>query len=169
MRVDGVSDINIQGQRDYSMRIWLDPTKLAARNMTALDVADAIRTQNVDAPAGRIGQPPIASGQAFQFPLDTLGRLTDPVQFGNMIVKIGGRPQVLSPGGRWVTPAGGGAGATSTALPGTSPSGQMTASGTGSSSSSTTQSTTTTDSSDPGLSTGHLHTISVPVEAARTG
>ena len=62
LRVDGVSDINYQGQRDYSIRAWLDPQKLAARNMTAIDVANAIRNQNLDAPAGQIGQPPVALG-----------------------------------------------------------------------------------------------------------
>src|SRR5262249_44073237 len=99
LRVEGISDINVQGLRDYSMRVWLDPQKLAARSMTAADVADAIRSQNVDAPAGRIGQPPIRQGQAFQFPLDTLGRLSDPEQFGNIIVKGGGRVSALSPTG----------------------------------------------------------------------
>src|SRR5947209_663874 len=61
LRVDGVSDISYQGERDYSIRVWLDPQKLAARNMTAIDVADAIRGQNIDAPAGRIGQPPVGA------------------------------------------------------------------------------------------------------------
>ena len=58
LRVDGVSDINYLGQRDYSIRVWLDPQKLASRNMTAIDVANAIRSQNLDAAAGQIGQPP---------------------------------------------------------------------------------------------------------------
>src|SRR5947209_807591 len=96
LRVDGISDSNIQGQRDYSMRVWLDPQKLAARNMTAIDVANAIRTQNVDAPAGRVGQPPTGGGLAFQYPLDTLGRLSDVEQFGNIVVKVGGTPPVLT-------------------------------------------------------------------------
>jgi multidrug efflux pump len=99
LRVDGIADINVFGQRDYSMRIWLDPQKLASRNMTAMDVAAAIRTQNVDAPAGRIGQPPIRHDQSFQLPLDTLGRLSDPDEFGNIIVKVGRMPQALSPSG----------------------------------------------------------------------
>src|SRR5882757_7201512 len=58
LRVEGVSDITYQGQRDYSIRAWLDPQQLAARNMTALDVTNAIRDQNLDAPAGQIGQSP---------------------------------------------------------------------------------------------------------------
>src|SRR5205823_5018179 len=65
-----------------------DPLKLAARNMTPTDVANAIRSQNLDAPAGRIGQPPIRGGQAFEMPIDTLGRLTDPEQFGDIILKV---------------------------------------------------------------------------------
>ena len=58
LRVYGVSDINYMGQRDYSIRAWLDPQKLASRSMTAMDVANAIRSENLDAPAGQIGQPP---------------------------------------------------------------------------------------------------------------
>src|SRR5262245_32628723 len=99
LRVDGIADINVQGLRDYSMRVWLDPQKLAAKSLTAIDVANAIRTQNIDAPAGRIGQPPIDSGQAFQLPLDTLGRLATPEQFGDIIVKVGRAPQPLEPNG----------------------------------------------------------------------
>ncbi len=87
LRVYGVSDINYMGQRDYSIRAWLDPQKLASRSMTAMDVANAIRTQNLDAPAGRIGQPPVPMGQPFQLPIDTLGRLTDPEQFESIVVK----------------------------------------------------------------------------------
>ncbi len=88
LRVYGVSDINYLGQRDCSIRAWLDPQKLASRNMTAMDVASAIRDQNLDAPAGQIGQPPAAKGQSSQWPVDTLGRLTEPEQFGDIIVKV---------------------------------------------------------------------------------
>src|SRR5262249_2088668 len=70
----------------------LDPQKLAARGMSAGDVANAIRSQNLQAAAGQIGQPPVASGQTLQLPLDTLGRLADPEQFGNIIVKVGPNP-----------------------------------------------------------------------------
>jgi multidrug efflux pump len=91
-RLEGVSDINILGERDYSIRIWLDPQKMAALNISANDVSAAIRSQNVEAPAGQIGQSPTISGQAFQLPLKTLGRLSDPEQFGDIIVKArGGR------------------------------------------------------------------------------
>ena len=89
LRVPGVSDITYQGQRDYSIRIWLDPQQLAARNMTALDVATAIRNQNIDAPAGQVGQQPAPQGQVFQLPIDTLGRLTEPEEFENIIIKVG--------------------------------------------------------------------------------
>jgi multidrug efflux pump len=88
-RVDGVSDINMLGERDYSIRVWLDPQKLASCNMTPLEVAAAIRSQNVEAPAGQVGQAPVARGQTFQVPIDTLGRLNDPQQFGDIVVKVG--------------------------------------------------------------------------------
>jgi multidrug efflux pump len=89
LRVYGVSDINFMGQRDYSIRVWLDPQRLAARNMTAMDVAAAIRTQNLDAPAGQIGQSPASKGQPFQLPVDTLGRLSDTEHFESIVVKSG--------------------------------------------------------------------------------
>ena len=89
LRLDGVSDVNIFGERDYSIRIWLDPQKMAACNMTASDVAVAIRSQNKEAVAGQIGQPPAPWSQSFQVPIATLGRLADPEQFGDIIVKVG--------------------------------------------------------------------------------
>ncbi len=87
LRVYGVSDINYMGQRDYSIRAWLDPQKLASRSMTAMDVASSIRSENVDAPSGQIGQSPASRGQPFQLPMDTLGRLTNPEEFGSIVVK----------------------------------------------------------------------------------
>ena len=86
-RIDGVSDIGVLGQRDYSMRVWVDPDKLASRNMTASDVATAIRQQNMQVATGQIGQPPVPDGQSIQVPLSTIGRLTEPEDFGAMIVK----------------------------------------------------------------------------------
>jgi multidrug efflux pump len=101
LRVRGVSDILFQGQRDYSIRAWLDPQQLAARNMTALDVANAIRSQNLDAPAGQLGQSPAPKGQLFQLPLDTLGRLSEPEEFGDIIVKaVGSTPPPQATGSR---------------------------------------------------------------------
>jgi multidrug efflux pump len=88
-RVAGVSDITFMGQRDYSIRAWLDPQKLASRNMTASDVAKAIRSQNIEAAAGQVGQPPVNGGQTSQLPITTLGRLTLPEQFADIIVKVG--------------------------------------------------------------------------------
>ncbi len=87
LRVPGVSDVNIMGQRDYSMRIWLDPDKLAVRNLTANDVVNTIREQNVAVASGRIGQAPIRRGQETQITLSTLGRLDKPEQFANMILR----------------------------------------------------------------------------------
>jgi multidrug efflux pump len=86
-RVTGVGDVTFLGPRDYSMRIWLDPQKLAARNMTAGDVIRAIREQNVQVAAGRLGQPPTPTGQDFQLTLNTLGRLEGEEQFRAIVVK----------------------------------------------------------------------------------
>ena len=77
------------GQLDYSMRAWLDPERMAARDLSASDVVDALREQNVQVAAGSLGRPPVPQGQAFQYTLSTLGRLTDPEQFGNIVVKTG--------------------------------------------------------------------------------
>jgi multidrug efflux pump len=86
-RLHGVGDITYMGQRDYSMRLWLDPEKLASRGLTATDVVHAVEQQNAQVAAGQVGQPPAPSGQAFQFTINTLGRLADPEQFENMILK----------------------------------------------------------------------------------
>src|SRR5262249_52625910 len=86
-RLPGVGDISYLDQRDYSMRIWLDPQKMAAHNLTASDITAAIEQQNTQVAAGQLGQPPVSTGQVFQFPMTTMGRLTDPEQFRNMIVK----------------------------------------------------------------------------------
>jgi multidrug efflux pump subunit AcrB len=86
-RLPGVGDITYLGQRDYSMRVWLDPEKMSYRNLTATDVVSAIEQQNVQVAAGQIGQPPVPAGQVFQYTMTTLGRLSDPKQFGDMILK----------------------------------------------------------------------------------
>ena len=88
LRVDGVSDVLILGQPQYSMRAWLDPQKLASRNMNAGDVALAIAQQNTEIAAGRIGQTPADRSQQFDLPIDALGRLTYPEQFADIIVKV---------------------------------------------------------------------------------
>jgi HAE1 family hydrophobic/amphiphilic exporter-1 len=81
--------VTIFGARDYSMRIWLDPEKLAIRNLTAADVVAALRGQNVQVAAGVINQPPVPVPGAFQLNVETQGRLTDTEAFGNIIVKSG--------------------------------------------------------------------------------
>ncbi len=86
-RIDGVGNVTIFGARDYSMRIWLDPEKLAVRNLTAGDVVAALRGQNVQVAAGVINQPPVPQPGAFQLNVETQGRLSDPEAFGNIIVK----------------------------------------------------------------------------------
>jgi hydrophobe/amphiphile efflux-1 (HAE1) family protein len=77
-RIDGVGNVTIFGARDYSMRIWLDPEKLAVRNLTAGDVLSALRGQNVQVAAGVINQPPVPQPGAFQLNVETQGRLTTP-------------------------------------------------------------------------------------------
>jgi multidrug efflux pump len=93
-RLPGVGSIIIFGARDYSMRIWLNPEKIAARNLTADDVINAIREQNVQVAAGQIGQPPIGPGLSFQYILNAEGRLTDARQFGDIVLKSGTDGQV---------------------------------------------------------------------------
>jgi len=94
-RLPGVGLVSFLGQRQYSMRAWLDPQKLASLDLTAGAVIDAIREQNVDVAAGNIGQQPVPKGQDYQLVLNTLGRLTTREQFGDIIVKVGS-------GGRYV-------------------------------------------------------------------
>src|SRR5438270_1158678 len=86
-RVEGVGDVNIFGQQDYSMRLWVDPERLAALNVTANDVVNAIREQNMQVAAGHIGQQPTSSGKPFEFTITTLGRLSEPRQFDDIIVR----------------------------------------------------------------------------------
>ena len=93
-RIAGVGDVTLLGARDYSMRVWLDPEKLASRNMTAGDVVRAIREKNLQVAAGTIGQPPAPAGQDFQLTISTQGRLLDEGQFGEIIIKQGGQGQV---------------------------------------------------------------------------
>ena len=86
-RLEGVGDVFVMGQQDYSMRVWLDPDKLASRNLTAGDVIKVLREQNVQVAAGQLGQPPVPKGQDFQYTLTTLGRLVEAEQFADIIVK----------------------------------------------------------------------------------
>jgi multidrug efflux pump len=93
-RVEGVGDVLILGQQDYSMRVWLDPDKLQSRNLTVGDVIRILREQNVQVAAGQIGQPPVPRGQDFQFTVSTLGRLVDAEEFANIILKTGSDGEV---------------------------------------------------------------------------
>ncbi len=94
-RVPGVGDVLVRGVGAYSMRVWLNPDKLAARKLTTEDVLGALRRQNVQVAAGQIGQPPNPSGQRFQYTITTLGRLSDPEQFKSIIVKSGAAGQTV--------------------------------------------------------------------------
>ncbi|QJW93949.1 efflux RND transporter permease subunit [Frigoriglobus tundricola] len=88
-RAPGVGDVTILGQRDYSMRVWLDPDKLQSRDLTVTDVLRVLREQNVHVAAGQLGQPPIGAGQDFQYTLTALGRLTETEQFAQIVLKTG--------------------------------------------------------------------------------
>ncbi|MGC1296982.1 MAG: efflux RND transporter permease subunit [Alloacidobacterium sp.] len=86
-RILGVGDVVIFGERKYAMRIWLDPSKLAARNLTATDVINALQEQNIEIPSGQLGRPPAPADQSFQITLRVIGRLSDPREFEQIIVK----------------------------------------------------------------------------------
>jgi len=95
-RLKGVGDVQILGAREYSMRVWLDPDKIAGYNMTATDVVNAIREQNVQVAAGTIGQPPVPKGAAkFQLSINALGRLTSEKQFEDIVIKEGANGEIL--------------------------------------------------------------------------
>ncbi|OLC84227.1 MAG: RND transporter [Acidobacteria bacterium 13_1_40CM_3_65_5] len=86
-RVKGVGDVIVFGIGRYAMRLWLDPNKLAGRGVTADEVVQALREQNVQVAAGQVGAPPARTGQSFQISVSAAGRLTDPSQFENIILK----------------------------------------------------------------------------------
>jgi hydrophobic/amphiphilic exporter-1 (mainly G- bacteria), HAE1 family len=88
-RIKGVADVRIFGERKYSMRLWLDPARLAARGLTASDVVSALSQQNVQIAAGQVGAEPSARNQMFQISVRAVGRLTEPAQFNNIILKPG--------------------------------------------------------------------------------
>ncbi|HEY4042983.1 MAG TPA: efflux RND transporter permease subunit [Rhodopila sp.] len=87
-RLPGVGNVTVFGAGQYAMRIWLDPGLMQARGLTVSDVTSALQQQSTQVTAGQIGAPP-ATGQSFQYTLNVAGRLTDPAQFGNIIVKTG--------------------------------------------------------------------------------
>jgi hydrophobe/amphiphile efflux-1 (HAE1) family protein len=86
-RLPGVGDVQIFGERRYSMRVWLDPDKLANLGITAVDVQSAIAEQNVQVAAGKIGQSPAPEGTPFEMQVNAVGRLSDPAQFGDIVVR----------------------------------------------------------------------------------
>ena len=89
LRLPGVGNVTFLGERDYSMRAWLNPDRMAVLGITADVVLQALSQQNLQVAAGSIGQQPVPAGQSFQLIINTLGRLTDVEQFGNVIIKIG--------------------------------------------------------------------------------
>jgi hydrophobe/amphiphile efflux-1 (HAE1) family protein len=86
-RLDGIGSIVIFGAREYSMRVWLDPTKLAEFDLTAGDIIGSLREQNVQVAGGTLGAPPVSTGNAFQLTVNTQGRFVDEQQFREVIVK----------------------------------------------------------------------------------
>jgi hydrophobe/amphiphile efflux-1 (HAE1) family protein len=89
-RLPGVGDLTIFGARDYSMRLWLNPEQLAARNMTTGDIITAVQEQNIQVAAGIVGGAPLPPGTApFQYTINAQGRLVDPEQFANIVIKTG--------------------------------------------------------------------------------
>ena len=88
LRLEGVGSVQIFGGGNYSMRVWIDPAKAAARGLTGSDIVSALRAQNVQAAAGAIGQPPFpTNAAAFQLPVQVQGRLSDPAQFSDIVIK----------------------------------------------------------------------------------
>jgi len=88
LRIEGVGGVNIFGGGNYSMRVWIDPAKAAARNLTASEIVGALRAQNIQAAAGSIGQPPFATNaSAFQEPIQVQGRLSTPQEFSQVVLK----------------------------------------------------------------------------------
>ena len=94
-RVKGVGDANIFGARDYSMRVWLKPDRMAQLHVTTSDIAAAIQSQNAQYAAGKIGQEPSVSDQQLVYTVNAKGRLLDPNEFGNIIIRAGGPDGIL--------------------------------------------------------------------------
>src|SRR6266478_3015265 len=94
-RVPGVGQVRIFGARDYSMRIWLNPERMARLGVSASDIATVIREQNIIAPAGSVGLPPVPQGQQMQYSVFVKGRLADPAEFENIVLRESGNGQVV--------------------------------------------------------------------------
>jgi multidrug efflux pump len=93
-RLDGVGAVELFGLGDYSLRVWLDPNKVASRNLTASDVVNAIREQNRQVAAGSLGAPPSAAGNSFQLTINTQGRLVSEEEFENIIIRAGDNGEI---------------------------------------------------------------------------
>ena len=115
-RLPGVAGVAYIGQRDFSVRGWLDPDKMAAYNISTMDVVNAITSQNQQVAAGMIGQRPVPSGQQFQLTVNTLGRLIEPDQFEKIIIK---GPSTTSTSTTASTGSGMGGGGSATTVPST--------------------------------------------------
>jgi len=88
LRLEGVGGVTVFGGGNYSMRVWIDPDRAAGRNLTADEIIAALRTQNVQVAGGAVGQPPFDhGGPAFELPVQVQGRLTDPAQFADVVIK----------------------------------------------------------------------------------
>ncbi|ADO74506.1 efflux RND transporter permease subunit [Stigmatella aurantiaca] len=94
-RVPGVGDVRIFGERRFAMRLWLDPSRLAARSLTAQDVVTALREQNFQVAAGQVGQPPSPPDQSYQLSVRVQGRLSEPSEFGNLIIQRGATGELV--------------------------------------------------------------------------
>ncbi len=94
-RIEGVGSVQMYGAREYSMRIWLDPERIASLDLSAEDVMRALRGQNVQVAGGAIGEPPISNAGAFQMPLQLKGRLRDADEFEQIIVKAGADGRIV--------------------------------------------------------------------------
>ncbi len=86
-RVDGVGSLTLFGVRDYAMRVWLDPNRMQSMGLTATDITVALQAQNIQVASGVLNQPPIDAGGSFQVPVQTLGRLAEPDEFANIVIK----------------------------------------------------------------------------------
>ncbi|HEV3142292.1 MAG TPA: efflux RND transporter permease subunit [Gemmataceae bacterium] len=126
-RLDGVAGVTYLGQRDYSLRVWLDADKMASLGLAAMDVVAAIAQQNVQVAAGQIGQQPVPQGQQFQLTINTKGRLVQPEEFADIVLKSGATVNTAAanatgPMTTTTTTATNGAGSTSAAGSATIPS-----------------------------------------------
>lgn len=94
-RIKGVGEVRIFGERKFSMRVWLDPTELARRKLTAQDVVRALQEQNLQVAAGQVGQPPVDSDQSYQISVRARGRLVEPEEFGDIVIQRGADGHVV--------------------------------------------------------------------------